>query len=259
VFIDSGENGIFSKGEFMAITSNGQMEYVTPEEIAKNVIYEIHGGNTGHDIINALDNAIMGPTYRAGYMRYAALKLMEQLEKKHDVESVAFELLGPPRLSKLLYEIYLLKKICRTMEKLRTCQEEEICQKLENLISEDKNLRAQIISIGIPILMPDGKRLLRGPQIKIPPYRGSDTFEIKPDSIDQWAHDGWVDLRLENIKIWKQRMSQLYDEIQAIPEYDTSSRFEHDRRYWYEEDEINFGKVVGWIFTKEEQGLRMKS
>lgn len=34
VFIDTGENGIFSKGEFSAIGSLGQMEIVTPEEIA---------------------------------------------------------------------------------------------------------------------------------------------------------------------------------------------------------------------------------
>ncbi len=36
VFIDTGENGIFSRGEFEAIATPGQMEYVTPEEIAEN-------------------------------------------------------------------------------------------------------------------------------------------------------------------------------------------------------------------------------
>ena len=68
-FIDTGENGMFSYGEFMAISSIGQMGFVTPEEIADNLMFEIQGGNTGHDIINALDNATMGPTYRAGTMR----------------------------------------------------------------------------------------------------------------------------------------------------------------------------------------------
>src|SRR3990172_1834870 len=50
VYIDTGENGIFSRWEFEAISTPGQMEFVTPEEIAVNVIYEIRGGNTGHDI-----------------------------------------------------------------------------------------------------------------------------------------------------------------------------------------------------------------
>ncbi|HEY6906822.1 MAG TPA: short-chain dehydrogenase, partial [Ignavibacteriaceae bacterium] len=34
VFIDTGENGIFSRGEFETITAQKQMEFVTPEEIA---------------------------------------------------------------------------------------------------------------------------------------------------------------------------------------------------------------------------------
>ncbi|RMF67686.1 MAG: short-chain dehydrogenase, partial [Calditrichaeota bacterium] len=82
VYVDTGENGIFSYGEFSAISSPGQMELVTPEEIAKNVVYEIKGGNTGHDIINALDNATMGPTFRAGVMRGAALSKMQHLMEK---------------------------------------------------------------------------------------------------------------------------------------------------------------------------------
>lgn len=54
--------------------------------------------NTGHDVINALDNAVMGPTYHA----HAALGLekLRALEERHGVRSVAFENLGPPRLSK---------------------------------------------------------------------------------------------------------------------------------------------------------------
>ena len=259
VFIDTGENGIFSKAEFMAITATGQMEYVTPEEIARNVVYEIKGGNTGHDVINALDNACMGPTYRAGYMRHSAIEKMETLEKEHNVDSVAFELLGPPRLSKLLYEIYLLKQICHTMEELRQCDERRVSRELEELVSGNQNLRAQILSIGIPILMPDGKRLLRGPQIKIPPYRGSEEFEITEENINRWAHDGWVDLRVQNIRVWKERMNKILNEVNSIPEDDTSSRFEHDRKYWFEDKEINIGKVVGWIFTTEERGWRMKS
>src|SRR5205814_10016349 len=89
VFIDTGENGLFSRGEFEAISTPGQMEFVTPEEIAEDVVYEIKGGNTGHDIINALDNATLAPTYRAGYLFQSAKKQIEELEKKHGVDSVA--------------------------------------------------------------------------------------------------------------------------------------------------------------------------
>ena len=57
-YIDTGENGIFSLEEFALLTTARQMEFVTPEEIAQYLIFEIEGGNTGHDIINALDNAV---------------------------------------------------------------------------------------------------------------------------------------------------------------------------------------------------------
>lgn len=258
VYIDTGENGIFSHGEFSAISSSGQMELVTPEEIAKNVIYEIKGGNTGHDIINALDNATMGPTYRAGLMRQAALAKMEELMERHQCDSIAFELLGPPRLSKLLYEAYLLKLACGDMESVRAATAESLSQKLEEVIVNNRELRSEILSIGIPILLSDGRRLLRGPEMKIPAYRGEQTFHVTPDAIDHWAKEGWVDLRVANLKTWKTRFEQIFNEIESIPEDDTSSRFERDRNYWLEDNQINIGKVVGWIFSNEEHGLRMK-
>ncbi|HHL73994.1 MAG TPA: short-chain dehydrogenase [Bacteroidetes bacterium] len=259
VYIDTGENGIFSQAEFAAISSTGQMEVITPEEIARNVVYEIKGGNTGHDIINALDNATMGPTYRAGLLRQRALKIMQDLVEKHQCDSVAFELLGPPRLSKLLYEAHLLKLGFKTMEAVRDAEPEELVRVLEKTITGNKKLRSEIISIGLPILMPDGKRILRGPVIKIPPFRGTDEMEITEEAVERWAYDGWVDLRKENMQIWKKRMLEIFEELNAIPENDTSSQFDRERTYWLDEGEINVGKVVGWILDHEEKGARMKA
>ncbi len=258
VYVDTGENGTFSYGEFSAISSSGQMELVTPEEIAKNVVYEIKGGNTGHDVINALDNACMGPTYRAGLLRQHALTKMQKLMAENSCDSIAFELLGPPRLSKLLYEAHLFKKVCGSMQELREADAQTVSDQLEGLISSDKELRSSILSIGIPILMRDGRRLLRGPIIKIPAYRGENKFTVNPQAIDNWAKDGWVDLRLSNVIRWQQRMNQIFEEIEAVPADDTSSQFVRDRNYWLEDSEIDIGKVVGWIFSHEEQGLRMK-
>src|SRR5207253_8746861 len=120
VFIDTGENGIFSLEEFSAITTGEQMEFVTPEEIADTLVRELLGGNTGHDVINALDNAVMGPTYRAGLMRHWALEKLRALEEEHGVRSVAFENLGPPRVSKLLFEADLLRTSFTTMDAVRS-------------------------------------------------------------------------------------------------------------------------------------------
>ncbi|MDA3862206.1 MAG: short-chain dehydrogenase [Melioribacteraceae bacterium] len=259
VFIDTGENGTFSRGEFEAITSQGQMEFVTPEEISKTIIYELKGGNTGHDIINALDNATMEPTYRAGFMQNYAVSKLKKLEEEHGTESVAFELLGPPRLSKLLHEINLLRHVGLTMKEIVGCNPVSLSEKIYLLLKEDSKLRSEIISIGIPILYPDGKSLLRGNVMKIPPYRGQDELEITSESIDLWAKDGWVDLRESNIIRWQKRLQDLMDEAELIPDEDTSSLHVRNKEYWNNYGKIDIGKVVSWIFIHEEHGLRMKA
>lgn len=259
VFIDTGENGVFSRAEFQAIATPGQMEYVTPEEIAESVIYEIKGGNTGHDIINALDNATLSPTYRAGFLFNSALQEMKQLEQKHGVSSIAFEVLGPPRLSKLLYESYLLKLCFNDMLTVAKTDAKVLSRKLAEIIASDSQLRSQIISIGIPILMPDGKTLLRGNEIKIPPYRGENELTITPKNIDAWAHDGWVDLRARNIELWRTRFTRIFELVSHIPREDSSSRHMHTKDYWQNFQDIDEGKIVGWIFSYEEQGMRMKA
>ncbi|MCX6137208.1 MAG: polysaccharide biosynthesis protein [Ignavibacteriales bacterium] len=259
VFIDTGENGIFSRGEFEAISTPGQMEYVTPEEIAQDVIFEIRGGNTGHDIINALDNATLEPTYRAGFMFQSALAKMKLLEKENNVDSVAFEMLGPPRLSKLLYEAYLLKLGYGSIRNVVKSSAKSISQKLAQIISTDARLRARIISIGIPILMPDGKTMLRGNEIKIPAFRGENELPVTKKSINLWATNGWVDLRVSNFEKWKSRFAELMATIDKLSESETSSRFFRNREYMANFNEIDPGKIVGWIFTEEEKGERMKS
>jgi len=258
VFIDTGENGIFSLEEFSAITTGEQMEFVTPEEIADVLARELLGGNTGHDVINALDNAVMGPTYRAGLMRHWALEKLRALENEKGVCSVAFENLGPPRLSKLLFEAHLLRREYGTMDRVRASAPAEMSRRAAARLTADAALRRDIVSIGIPILLPDG-RLLRGPECKIPPVtRDDEAFEVTPERLEAWAGAGWVDLREANMARWRDRFMRIKDEMDSISERDTSSRFLRDRQFWGAEEKIQPGKVVGWIFATEEKGARMK-
>ncbi len=258
VFIDTGENGIFSLEEFSAITTGEQMEFVTPEEIADVLARELLGGNTGHDVINALDNAVMGPTYRAGLMRHWALEKLRALEEEHGVQSVAFENLGPPRLSKLLFEAHLLRREYGSMDRVRESEPAEMARRTSARLEGDAALRRDILSIGIPVLIPDG-RLLRGPECKIPPaIRPDEAFEVTPERLEAWADAGWVDLRQANMARWRDRFCRIHSEMDAIPPRDTSSRFLRDRQFWGEEEKIQPGKVVGWIFATEEKGARMK-
>ncbi|MFA6980007.1 MAG: short-chain dehydrogenase [Ignavibacteriaceae bacterium] len=258
VFIDTGENGIFSRGEFEVITAQKQMEFVTPEEIAENIIYEIKGRNTGSDIINALDNATLNPSYRAGYLQHFAVDILSDLEKKHDISSVAFEMLGPPRLSKLLFEIHLIKTIAGTMKNVPTFSAKKLSQLCTELVKSNHDLRNEMLSIGIPILLPDGKTLLRGNEMKIPVSTGDKEILIDTTKINRFAYEGWFDLRPANMNAWIKRIKAIMDEAIAISEKDTSSLHVRTKQYWNYFEEISIGRVVSWIFIHEEKGTRMK-
>jgi hypothetical protein len=244
VFIHTGENGQFSAGEFTAITALGQMELVTPEEIAQAVVHELWGGNTGHDIIAMLDGAVIGPSYRGGFLREAAINKLNQLEAKHG-ESVAFEILGPPRLSKLLFEAYLLKQVCKTVRGVLDCSPDALAADVERYVCDDASTRRRIISIGLPILLADGEHLLRGPRMK---------------SAD--AHHGWVDLTPTNMQTWRGRLKIIGDTVREETAGSTSSVCDRNfaaSRHWLSEDgAFDVGEVAAWVFNHEEQGRRGK-
>jgi hypothetical protein len=222
------------------------------------VVRELKGGNTGHDVINALDNAVMGPTYRAGLMRHWALEKLRELEESQGVRSVAFENLGPPRLSKLLFEADLLRTSFGTMEAVRQTTPDEMSARTTAEIRTSPARRREIVSIGIPILLPDG-RLLRGSECKVPhAVQPDDAFPITPEAIETWAWHGWVDLRVSNMALWKTHFEKLQEEVEAIPSGESSSRFLRDRHFWGERGLIQPGKIVGWIMATLEKGARMK-
>ena len=245
VYIDTGENGLFAAAEFAAITTLGQMEYVTPEEIAANIVAEIRGGATGHDVIQALDGAVMGPSYRAGILRQAALARLRQLQAQHGDSSIAFEILGPPRLSKLLYEAHLLQQECGTLAGVLERKAADLAAALEKRLGRQAELRQRILSIGIPILLPDGRRLLRGPSLK-----------------SQDAEHGWVDLTPANLARWQERIAGLRAFLKIAANAPAGSAV--DRVYpsaaaWSAEDTFDVGEVVGWLFINEEKGRRGKA
>jgi hypothetical protein len=272
VYIDTGENGYFSLAEFTTLTTLGQMEGVTPEDIAFNVVRELKGINTGCDIVGALDSAVMGPSYRAGVLRHQAIEFARQLEREHGVDSVAFEILGPPKLSKLLFEAYMLKRTFVTMQAVAESSPEALSEALVKLVREDAGLRSQAISIGIPILIPevprtgqvaDGVTLLCADRGRRDHRWEWQSWDVTLAAVTRWAETEWIDLRVGNMARWKERMASILSEAKWMPDpaFDSSSRWGRsmtDPATWQLQPEINVGEVVGWIFSKEEEGERMK-
>ncbi len=257
VYIDTGENGVFSCEEFETVTALGQMEFVTPEEIAADVVREIKGGTTGREIIAALDGATLGPSYRAGVMRHRAIEEMRRLEAEHDVDSVAFEMLGPPRLSKLLYEGHLLRTTMGSLQTVADGDPEAMSAACSALVLDDADLRSRILSIGLPIRLPGG-RLLRGPEMKIPPYKEEAREEMDEEAVERWAEAGWVDLEIDNLARWRERARRIVSAVESLTEDSSSAVFE-DRAYWRIGEPLQVGRVAAWIFGVEEAGSRGKA
>ncbi len=254
VVVDTGENGLFTRGEFEAITHQRQMEFITPEEIARQVVLEVRGSNTGYDVIASIDSAVMNPTYRAGYLRHFALEEIARLERETNTHSVALGQLGPPELGKLLWEAHLLKHICGTLPAVLAETPEALAEKLYALVQGDSDLRQTITSVGLPILTPDGAALLRGPFIRIPEAPATHRVPVTPANIDRWAAKGWVDLRPANLRRWRERFSRMQREAQRLRGRGSAAI----TREAYLGEDISAGAVVGWIFNNEEGGYRIK-
>jgi hypothetical protein len=258
VVVDTGENGLFTKCEFDTITHMGQMEFITPEEIARQAVLEIKGSNTGYDVIAAVDSTVMNPTYRAGNLRHLALERADDLERQYasegDSPSVALGWLGPPEIGKLLWEAYLLKKRFGNLSNVLAQKSDALASEIFSLLERDSNLRQTIISVGLPILTPDGATLIRGPYIRIPEIPGASSVNLSAESVDKWARKGWVDLRPQNFENWRERFSTMSRLPQRLDEQGSAAV----KREAYPYLDIRVGAVVAWIFNNEILGYRIK-
>jgi len=256
---DTGENGFFSIGEFEAITYPRQMEYVTPEEVARTVVLEILGASTGRDVLAAIDGAITEPSYRAGVLRHAAIREMEKLETERadDVlPSIAIGQLGPPKLSKLLAEAHLILRAAATddIATIVSIAPAEMQRRVEEYLAANPRTVSQIVTIGLPMLRErDGKlAITRGPRISIPPAGSEGSIvKISRDAIERYALTGWVDLRLGNFEHWQRRLRDI-----TAPDMVSHGSAALDERTYAGERFVP-GDIVGWLLTNEpdEQGM----
>jgi NAD(P)-dependent dehydrogenase (short-subunit alcohol dehydrogenase family) len=248
-YIDVGENGLFSRDEFETVTALGQMEFITPEEVADYVMMELEGRPTGRDMVAALDAATAGPTYRAAMLRGAALERLRALESEAGRRAVAFEMLGPPRLTKLLWESYLCALLRPTVRALADSRAGELSAAAHARIERDTVLRSHILSVGIPILTPDGDRVYRGRQVAVP-GDGGDPRAAAPR--------GWVDLRPEQFGGWITRAREMVAQAERRARCSTESGSGVDWTAIGADDPIEPARFATWVFRFEDRGERIK-
>jgi hypothetical protein len=245
VYADLGENGQFSRDEFETVTALRQMEFITSEEIAAYVVSELQGHSTGRDILTALDASTAGPTYQAGLLRAGAVERLRELEAKHGIRSVAFEILGPPRLSKLLYESFILSRLRDSVSALATSDRESLASEAARLVADDADLRSTILSIGLPIVTSDSE-VYRAELVIIPPQDGD---------INSAAASGWVDLRPENVAVWIDRAQRM---VGQAGDRDRGSDSGADWGALEPSDPIAPPEFTTWVFQHEDGGERIK-
>jgi nucleoside-diphosphate-sugar epimerase len=250
VFINTGENGLFARDEFATVTALGQMEFITPEEVADYVVLELEGRPTGRDVIAALDSATAGPTYRAGVLRAAALERLGVLERERHERSVAYEMLGPPRLTKMLYEAHLCELLAPSVRALAALQPAALSERAHDLVRRDAGLRSRILSVGLPIITPDGGCVYRGATVIIPPAEGDPLAA---------AARGWVDLRPAQFGLWIRRaremVAQADERRRAAPD---ASGSDVDWTAVDPDRPIDPAAFATWVFRFEDHGERIK-
>jgi hypothetical protein len=249
VYVDTGENGVFSLDEFKLCSTLNLMEYITPEEIARSALCEIKGITSAKDVLGAIAGTVMGPTYRAGFLRDRAIRQMEALSQ----EGVAYGLLGP-RTVKLIIEAHLIKSCYETAYKVVDVSPQDMSQALEATIKANQELRSASISLGVPILFSDGKTLLFAKRNACDKKWEESDWPVTQQNIDRFAQEEWVDLRLTNMAVWKDRLLGIIAESESTSG-DTSSRFDHGGRSWAHNGApgivINPGEIVGWVLLGE--------
>ncbi len=245
VFADVGENGYFAREEFEAVTALGQMEFITPQEVADYVVLELQGRPTGRDVVSALDSATAGPTYKAGLLRATAVRRLEALEREHGVRSVAFEMLGPPRLAKLLYEAYVWSRLLGSVRELAESAPAALSHAAAARLAADNGLRATILSVGLPVILP-GRKVYRGQEVIVPPVGGD---------VERAVARGWVDVRPECCAAWIARAKRMLQQAAARP---TGGGSDTEWDPIGPDDPIRPSRFATWIFRHEDASERIK-
>jgi hypothetical protein len=250
VYVDTGENGIFSLDEFKAVSALGLMQYITPEEIAHAALLEIKGVNTSNDVLGAISGAVMDPTYRAGLMRQRVIKEMEGMGQ----DGIAYGLLGP-RTGKLIFEAFLIKRCFGTLTKALQPMPEEMSQLLEEEVLKDQSIRSAAISLGLAILLRGGETLLFANRPQRDKGWEQSDWAVTSENIEKWTLREWIDLRPKNMSQWQSRIQKIFEESQKCLS-DTGSHFDHGSEWWSCDEQgdimIDPGEVVGWILNKED-------
>jgi hypothetical protein len=187
-------------------------------------------------------------------VRRQALEELRRLEDETGTHSVALGQLGPPELSKLLWEAELLRLGMGTVTEALDASPEDIASVWTAVVAERPEILDTITSLGLPVLAEDGVTLVRGPFIRIPEVPDTELVALDEASRDRWANKGWVDLRPSNAERWLRRF-RLMRQARLGPAQPGSAGVTIES---YLPDQIEIGTIAAWVLANEIGGTRIK-
>lgn len=246
-YLNSGENQPYALGDMTAITALSQMGSITKEEVAQAVIETI-GGEARYDVLAAMDNVMMGPTYTSAFHRRYVLEQLRQM----DEEGLSLTLgnLGP-QTGKMLLEAYLLQQVCTSIRRAADFDLDHLVKRAQEVVQDDPRFVSLVAWSGWAILHPNGRSLWRGAKLKVPSL--TDIRDIREKgltaaTVNRWADEGWVDLRRENWARWQERLRKVIAEIEGRPRYGARPL----DRNWQSlnlDAPLDVGELVGYIYS----------
>jgi hypothetical protein len=278
VAVDMGENGLMTADEFRILSAPGSMEMISPEEIAEVCVQELLGIGTGHNVLACIRGSVLAPGFRAGVSRNSAEQCFGELDELDatrnaaTMPSVALGRLGPPLVSKILFEAHILKLHfgCDGLQKLADCNPLELSLDLSTKVQKAAkqefcctgssvtlpSLIHVAPTIGVPVLLQDNV-MLRGPNLTVPEPNGNDSiFDLtKQEVINEHARSGWVDLTQSNLQVWKKRANHILLEP-PVSSSDTTMLMGLHYSTSGSHKEIDPAALASWILAGEVRGHR---
>lgn len=246
--VRAGENHVYSLYELNALTAVGQMEAITKEEVADAAIEDILG-RSKKNLLNYMDAGTLGPTFAGRVMSEKSKKELMTLMKDHNVTSIATGNLGAT-VAKELYELYLIKAICGTVDELKNKSAEEIYVGICDYLNKNSSIITEMISLGLPVIKENNEIYIGN--YSLYPTKHND-LTITPENLEKWSKVAWVDLRIKTIKNWRDRIIEIYNDAMVLS---SDRTFKLNRAISAIENDYDIGELLAYHFNMQEKGRK---
>ena len=246
--VRAGENHVYSLYELSALTSIGQMEAITKEEVANAAMEDICG-KTKKNLLSYMDAGMLGSTFAGKAMVEKIKTEIRQLMQKNNSTSIATGNLGVT-VAKRLYELYMIKQVCKTVEALRFVDIKKLYDLIVENLETNKDLLVEILSLGLPIVTENDNIYIGEYSL----YPGKDCdLTITGERLEKWIQVGWVDLPVENILFWKETIDYVYNDAKQVL---SDKNFILNRDAFSIENDYDIGEVLAYYYNLQEKGRK---